>query len=91
VGRACSANGGEEKCIYDIGGKARKIETTRIRRSWVDNIKIDLKRDRVVWTELFWLRIGTSEWLLCTQYLNFGFHIILENSCVCAQPVAPWS
>jgi hypothetical protein len=29
MGRACSTNGGEEKCIYDIDEKARKIETTR--------------------------------------------------------------
>jgi hypothetical protein len=26
--RACSMNGGEEECIYDIDGKARKKETT---------------------------------------------------------------
>jgi hypothetical protein len=26
--RACSTNG-EEECIYDIGGKARRKETTR--------------------------------------------------------------
>jgi hypothetical protein len=29
VARACSMNGGEEECIYDIGGKARKKKTTR--------------------------------------------------------------
>jgi hypothetical protein len=27
--RACSTNGGHEECIQDIGGKARKKETTR--------------------------------------------------------------
>jgi hypothetical protein len=27
--RACSMNGGGKKCIYDIGGKARRKETTR--------------------------------------------------------------
>jgi hypothetical protein len=27
-GRACSTNGGEEECIEDIGGKARRKETT---------------------------------------------------------------
>jgi hypothetical protein len=27
--RACSTNGGEEKCMYDIGGKARMKVTTR--------------------------------------------------------------
>jgi hypothetical protein len=29
MGRACSLNGEEEECILDIGGKARKKETTR--------------------------------------------------------------
>jgi hypothetical protein len=29
MGRACSTNGGEEVCIKDIGGKARKKETTK--------------------------------------------------------------
>jgi hypothetical protein len=28
MGRECRANGGEEECMYDIGGKARKKETT---------------------------------------------------------------
>jgi hypothetical protein len=28
IGRACSTNGGEEKCIEDIGEKARRKETT---------------------------------------------------------------
>jgi hypothetical protein len=28
MGRACSTNGGEEECIKDIGGKARRKETT---------------------------------------------------------------
>jgi hypothetical protein len=28
MGRACSTNGGDE-CILDIGGKARRKETTR--------------------------------------------------------------
>jgi hypothetical protein len=28
MGGACSTNGGEEECIQDIGGKARRKETT---------------------------------------------------------------
>jgi hypothetical protein len=28
IGRACSTNGGDEECISDIGGKARRKETT---------------------------------------------------------------
>jgi hypothetical protein len=27
--RACSMNDGEEKCIYDFGGKARRKEPSR--------------------------------------------------------------
>jgi hypothetical protein len=27
--RACSTNVGEEECIEDIGGKAKRIKTTR--------------------------------------------------------------
>jgi hypothetical protein len=27
--RACSTNLGDKECIYDIGGKARRKETTR--------------------------------------------------------------
>jgi hypothetical protein len=43
MGRACSTNGEEER-IYDIGGKARRKETTKkIKRRWVDNIKMDLR------------------------------------------------
>jgi hypothetical protein len=29
MGRACITNVGNEECIYDIGGKARKKKTTR--------------------------------------------------------------
>jgi hypothetical protein len=28
MGRSCSTNGGEEECIEDIGGKAKRKETT---------------------------------------------------------------
>jgi hypothetical protein len=30
--KACSTNGGEEECMYDIDGKARRKEITR--RTW---------------------------------------------------------
>jgi hypothetical protein len=43
MGRACSTNGGEEECLQDICGKARRKETIgRPRRRWVDNSKMDL-------------------------------------------------
>jgi hypothetical protein len=29
MGRACSTNGGEEECMSDIGGKARRNETIK--------------------------------------------------------------
>jgi hypothetical protein len=29
MNRACSTNGGDDECIWDIGGKARRKETTR--------------------------------------------------------------
>jgi hypothetical protein len=29
MGRACSTNGGEEECIYDIGGKSKRKEIIR--------------------------------------------------------------
>jgi hypothetical protein len=33
MGRACSTNWGEEECIWDTGGKARRKETTRKTKS----------------------------------------------------------
>jgi hypothetical protein len=43
MGRACSTNGGEEECIYDVGGKARRKETTRETKIMrVNNTKMDL-------------------------------------------------
>jgi hypothetical protein len=42
--RAYSTNGGEDECIKDIGGKARRKESVgRPRPKWVDNIKMDLR------------------------------------------------
>jgi hypothetical protein len=40
----CSTNGGEEKCIQDIGGKARRKEATRKTKTWVGG-----------WTILKWI------------------------------------
>jgi hypothetical protein len=33
MGRACGTNGEEEECIEEIGGKARRKETTRKTRT----------------------------------------------------------
>jgi hypothetical protein len=36
----------------------------RPRHRWLDNIKMDLRQDRVVWIGSIWLRIRTSGGLL---------------------------
>jgi hypothetical protein len=54
MGGECSTTGGEEECIKDVGGKARRKEPLgRPKRRWVDNIKMDL---RVVgWDGMDWI------------------------------------
>jgi hypothetical protein len=47
-------NGGDEECIWDIGGKARR--KGRPRRRWVDNIKIDLREIR--WDDVDWIDLA---------------------------------
>jgi hypothetical protein len=47
--------GGEGECIYDIGGTARRKETTGKTEKWVDNIKMDLREigwDGMDWTDM---------------------------------------
>jgi hypothetical protein len=50
MGRECSMNGGEEECISNIGGEARRTETTKkpIHR-WVD-IKMD--PGEIIWDDM---------------------------------------
>jgi hypothetical protein len=36
MGRACNMKGGEAECIHDIGGEARRKETTRKNKTEVD-------------------------------------------------------
>jgi hypothetical protein len=44
MGGACSTNGEEEECIWDIGGKSkRKKPLGSPRRRWMDNIKLDIE------------------------------------------------
>jgi hypothetical protein len=33
MGESCSMNGGEEECVWVIGGKARGKETTRMAKT----------------------------------------------------------
>jgi hypothetical protein len=59
MGRACSTNGGEAECIKDIGGNARRKETTgKTRRRWVDNIKMDLRE--IVWDGMNWIDLAQT-------------------------------
>jgi hypothetical protein len=64
-GRACSTDG-EKRNAYGIsmGRPEGKRSLLRPRRRWVDNIKMDLRENVVVWIGLLWLRIGTSRGLL---------------------------
>jgi hypothetical protein len=47
-----------------VGKPVGKKLLGRTRRRLEDNIKIDLKRDEMVWTEAIWLRTGTNGVLL---------------------------
>jgi hypothetical protein len=62
MGRACSAYGGEERCIRVLMGKPEgKRPFGRLRRRWKDNITMDLQEVGCgVWTGSYWLRIGTG-------------------------------
>jgi hypothetical protein len=63
--RTCSTNG-EKRYPYRIlvGKSEGKRPIGRPRRRWMDNIKMTLRHNEVVWTGLIWLRIGTSGGLL---------------------------
>jgi hypothetical protein len=50
MGSSCSTNGGEEDSYRIlVGNPEGKRPLGRPGRRWVDNIKKDLKRDRVGW------------------------------------------
>jgi hypothetical protein len=64
MGKAIGTNGGEEECIYNIGGKARKKETLgRPRRRCVNNIKLDL-RD-IGWSDMDWIVVDQAKERSC--------------------------
>jgi hypothetical protein len=54
----------KEECIQGFGVKARRKETTREMYGALTLQRILEKEDRVVWTGLIWLRIGTSDGFL---------------------------
>jgi hypothetical protein len=65
MGRACSKNGEKRNAYRILVGKPEgKRPLGRPRRRWVDNIKMGLREDGMVWTGSIWLRIGTSGGLL---------------------------
>jgi hypothetical protein len=65
------ARRGEEECIYDIGGKARRKETTRKTKTQVvDNIKIYLRAIR--WDGMDWIDLAQDrdQWSLVNTVMN---------------------
>jgi hypothetical protein len=55
MGRICSKDG-EEECIEDFGGKARRKETSRRpRRRWEDNSKMNLRE--IEWGGMVWIHL----------------------------------
>jgi hypothetical protein len=53
MSRACSTHDGEEECVQDFCGKARKRPLGRPRHKWVDNIKMDLRE--IGWGGMDWI------------------------------------
>jgi hypothetical protein len=65
MGRACSTKGEKRNAYRTLVGKPDgKRPLGRARRRCVDNIKMGLRQNGVVWTGLIRLRIGTSGGLL---------------------------
>jgi hypothetical protein len=57
---------GEKKSGYriSVGNPEGKRPLGRQRRRWVDDIRMELREDGMVWIGLIWLRIGISGGLL---------------------------
>jgi hypothetical protein len=65
MGMVCRKNGEKRNAYRILVGKPEgKRPLVRPRHRWVDNIKIVLKENEMVWIGLSWLRIMTSGWLL---------------------------
>jgi hypothetical protein len=50
-----------------VGKPEGKRPLGRPRRRWVDNIKMDVRENGMLWIGLMWLRIGISRELLWTR------------------------
>jgi hypothetical protein len=71
MGRICSMNGDKRNaCRILVGKPGGKRPLGRSRCRWVDNIKLDLRWDWVVWAGLIWLRIRTSGRALVNSVMN---------------------
>jgi hypothetical protein len=66
MGRVYSKNGKKRSANRILMGTPEgKRPVGRQKRTWVDNIKMDIERqDGIVWTGSMWLWIGTSGGLL---------------------------
>jgi hypothetical protein len=61
----CSTNGEKWNAYRILVGKPEvKRPLGKIRRKWVDNIKMDIREDGMLWIGLIWLMIDTSGELL---------------------------
>jgi hypothetical protein len=61
IGRACSTHDGEKEAYTVLVGKPEgKRPLGRPTYRWEDSIKMDFRKDGVVWTVLIRLRIGIS-------------------------------
>jgi hypothetical protein len=57
---------GEKRNAYRllVGKPEERRPLGRPRRRWLDNIRMDLAEDGMMWTGFVWLRIGTGGKLL---------------------------
>jgi hypothetical protein len=58
MGMACSTNKGEEQCMLDFGGKARRKEGRPTSKWEEDNIKMDLRK--MGWGDMDWIDLAQN-------------------------------
>jgi hypothetical protein len=71
MGRACSTNG-EKRNAYRIlvGNPNGKIPPRRLKRRWVDNIKMDLRE--IGWDSMDWIDVAQdkNQWRAVGEHCN---------------------